>query len=118
VSIDSLSLVVPWFLAATALLHLILPAPLAITATFSYTMMGLFYEFVHYLAHTRVTPKWKFLRNIKSHHMKHHLIDDRYWQTFTITEIDTIMKTAPDAKELQRMAARRRELDSVGQGAD
>ena len=80
------------------------------TATFAYTVMGLFYEFVHYLAHTKVQPKWEFLRNIKAHHMKHHLIDDRFWQTFTWTEIDRFMGTAPGAKELQRMAVWRKQL--------
>eukprot|EP00802_Teleaulax_amphioxeia_P026197 Tamp_27214.p1 GENE.Tamp_27214~~Tamp_27214.p1 ORF type:complete len:283 (+),score=45.85 Tamp_27214:50-850(+) len=108
VSIDSMSLVVPWFIAAASLSYGLLPAHLAVTATGSYTCMGLFYEFVHYLAHTKVQPKNGFLRNIKSHHMKHHLVDDRYWQTFSWTQIDSILGTAPDAKELQEMAARRR----------
>ena len=108
VSIDSLSLVIPWFIVAATLLHVILPAPLALTATCAYTTMGIFYEFVHYLAHTRVQPKSQFLRNIKSHHMKHHLIDDRFWHTFSWTEIDRIMGTAPSTAELQSMAAMRR----------
>eukprot|EP00277_Geminigera_cryophila_P030443 CAMPEP_0173063606 /NCGR_PEP_ID=MMETSP1102-20130122/4486_1 /TAXON_ID=49646 /ORGANISM="Geminigera sp., Strain Caron Lab Isolate" /LENGTH=198 /DNA_ID=CAMNT_0013930445 /DNA_START=426 /DNA_END=1022 /DNA_ORIENTATION=+ len=108
VSIDSMSLVLPWFFTASLVLHLVLPAHLAMTATTTYTIMGLFYEFVHYLAHTKVQPKSKFLRNIKTHHMKHHLIDDRYWHTFSWTEIDRIMGTAPDKEELRNMAALRR----------
>jgi len=40
--------------------------------------------------------------------MKHHLIDDRYWHTFSWTEIDRIMGTAPDKEELRNMAALRR----------
>lgn len=108
VSIDSMSLVLPWFLTASLALQVVLPAHLAVTATTTYTACGLFYEFVHYLAHTAVQPKSKFLRNIKTHHMKHHLIDQRYWHTFSWIEIDSIMDTAPTSKQLQHMAAQRR----------
>ena len=54
-----MSLVLPWFFTASLVLHLVLPAHLAMTATTTYTIMGLFYEFVHYLAHTKVQPKSK-----------------------------------------------------------
>ena len=39
---------------ADSLLHVLLPRELALSATLAYTTMGLFYEFVHYLAHTQV----------------------------------------------------------------
>ena len=29
--------------------------------------------------------------------MKHHLIDDAYWHTFSCTHIDTLLGTAPSA---------------------
>ena len=108
VSIDSMGLVVPWFAVVAAVFHSLLPAHLAVTAMASYATMGLFYEFVHYLAHTKVQPKLGFVRQIKTHHMKHHLVDDRFWHTFTCTPIDTLMGTAPPTQELQRMAAQRR----------
>jgi hypothetical protein len=39
---------------ADSLLLVVLPRELALSATLAYTTMGLFYEFVHYLAHTQV----------------------------------------------------------------
>ena len=108
VSIDSMSLVVPWFMVATGLLHVLFPAHLALTATTAYTGMGLFYEFTHYLAHTKAQPKSLFLSNIKRHHMRHHLVDDRFWHTFSWTEIDSIMGTAPTGSELHKLAKERR----------
>lgn len=68
VSIDPAPLMLGWLGCAALLLKLVLPLHLAISATLGYALAGLFYEWAHYIAHTKVN----FPRNSYWYQMKHH----------------------------------------------
>ena len=54
ISIDPAWLMVSWLATAHVVFRLVLPLPLALTATLGYATAGLFYEWSHYIVHTRV----------------------------------------------------------------
>lgn len=56
ISIDSPALMLVWMTTAHVILRSLLPWPLAITATIAYATAGLFYEWSHYIVHTKVKP--------------------------------------------------------------
>lgn len=104
ISIDPPSLIVGWF--AVVFLILIALSPnfsIAISAMIGYSIAGLFYEWTHYVVHTRVVPKNPFFRRLRDHHMRHHLFDDSYWFAFTLPQIDNLFQTNPNVKEMVRM---------------
>mmetsp|Transcript_27586 Transcript_27586/g.81139 ORF Transcript_27586/g.81139 Transcript_27586/m.81139 type:complete len:306 (-) Transcript_27586:348-1265(-) len=53
VSIDPPALLIGWMAVAHAIMRLIFPLPLALSATVGYAIAGLWYEWAHFLAHTR-----------------------------------------------------------------
>lgn len=61
------------------------------------TLLGLNYEWVHFLIHTDYKPKTRLYRAIWRHHRLHHFKNERYW--FTVTSsgtADQVLRTAPD----------------------
>jgi hypothetical protein len=68
VSIDPAPLMLGWLGSAALFLKLVLPLNLALSATLGYALAGLFYEWAHYIAHTKVN----FPRNSYWYQMKHH----------------------------------------------
>jgi hypothetical protein len=48
---------------------------------------GLLYEWLHYIVHTRWTPpagwRGKWLREVRRHHMLHHMRNEHYWLSFS-----------------------------------
>jgi len=67
VSIDPAPLMLGWLAVAHLLLRSFLPLPVALSATIGYTGAGLFYEWTHFIVHTRVRFKpdsyWQSLKN-------------------------------------------------------
>ncbi|CAN0453986.1 unnamed protein product, partial [Hapterophycus canaliculatus] len=53
VCVDPPDLVAGWTLAAACIFKLLLPLPLAMTVLAAYMSMGLVYEWVHFIVHTR-----------------------------------------------------------------
>lgn len=53
VCVDPPDLVAGWTLAAACVFKLLLPLPLALTVLSAYMSMGLVYEWVHFIVHTR-----------------------------------------------------------------
>merc|ERR1712151_710838 len=95
ISIDSPELVLGWLFIAHFIFRLILPLPLAISATIGYASAGLFYERSHYIVHTRVKPTTNFFRKVRDHHIRHHLVNEKYWLGFSVPKIDDIFGTNP-----------------------
>jgi Fatty acid hydroxylase superfamily len=61
------------------------------------TMLGLVYEWCHYLIHSDYKPKTLFYRAIWHHHRLHHFKNEHYW--FTVTSCgtaDRVLRTSPD----------------------
>ena len=102
ISIDSPELVLGWLFTVHALFRLALPLPLAISATIGYSTAGLFYEWAHYIVHTRVKPKGNFFRKMRDHHMRHHLVNEKYWLGFSIPQIDDIFGTNPSLEKARK----------------
>jgi hypothetical protein len=106
ISIDPAYLMVGWLVGAHMLLRLALPLPFALSATLGYVSAGLFYEWAHYIVHTRVKPPNAFWKRVRDNHIKHHLVDDRYWLSFTIPFVDDLFGTNPQVEDVKRERAR------------
>eukprot|EP00877_Chromochloris_zofingiensis_P009605 jgi/Chrzof1/4899/Cz15g03180.t1 len=69
--------------------------PLYLTATATYYIMGLHYEWVHYVVHTRWVPDSKWYKAVRRHHMLHHCRNEDYWLSFSIPAVDQLFGTRP-----------------------
>jgi hypothetical protein len=61
------------------------------------TVLGLCYEWCHYLIHSDYKPKTRVYRAVWQHHRLHHFKNEHYW--FTVTSsgtADRILRTSPD----------------------
>ena len=103
VSIDSAELIMGWLLTVHVFLRAVLPLPLALSATIGYATAGLFYEWAHYIVHTKVKPKrGSFWARVRDNHMRHHKINEKYWLAFSVPGIDDLFGTNPNVKEARR----------------
>jgi len=101
ISIDPPSLILTWFTVVLTTLLLVCPTiSIALSSMIGYSLSGLFYEWTHYIVHTRVKPKHPFFRRLRDHHMRHHLVDNHYWYAFTLPQIDNIFGTNPNVKDV------------------
>ena len=66
-----------------------------------YTIMGLLYEWTHYLIHSRYRPKSAFYKKLWQHHRWHHCKNEHYWFGVTMTAGDQVLGTAPDQKDVE-----------------
>ena len=117
ISIDPPALMITWMIAAHLLLKAILPWPLALTATVAYATAGLYYEWSHYIVHTKVPPPNRLARQMRDNHMRHHCVDHRYWLAFSLPLVDDWMGTNPDVRDVQQehRAARTKTKTKTGQ---
>lgn len=61
------------------------------------TVLGLAYEWMHYLIHSDYKPKSRVYRAVWRHHRLHHFKNEHYW--FTVTSsgtADRVLRTSPD----------------------
>jgi hypothetical protein len=108
VSLDPAPLLMGWMWTALVLLLLVLPTQeAAVTATLGYSCAGLFYEWTHFIVHTKVPFRPNSVwRRLKDHHMQHHLLDNRYWLSFSIPAVDRLFGTGPSVQEVMRRRER------------
>jgi sterol desaturase/sphingolipid hydroxylase (fatty acid hydroxylase superfamily) len=88
-----------WVLPITVALALFaFPRPgLGLTYLALITMLGICYEWTHYLIHSDYKPKSRFYRAIWRNHRQHHFKNEHYW--FTVTSsgtADRVLGTYPD----------------------
>lgn len=105
VSIDPAPLMLGWFTIVHLLLRYVLELPLhlTLTASITYGIAGLFYEWTHYIVHTRVRfPRGSYWEHVKNHHARHHLVNNNHWFAFSLTQIDDIFGTNPKVSEVSR----------------
>ena len=95
-----------WLLTAHLLFRWMLPLPLALSATLGYAGAGLFYEWSHFIVHTRVRFSSAYWKNMKDHHIRHHLVDSNYWLGFSVPAIDSLFGTNPNVQEIKRQLKR------------
>jgi sterol desaturase/sphingolipid hydroxylase (fatty acid hydroxylase superfamily) len=98
ISIDPAPLMLAWLATAGLILRCLFPLPMAVSAALGYATAGLFYEWSHYIVHTKVKPPNRFMRTMRDNHMRHHQIDNRYWFAFSLPAIDDVFSTNPDVR--------------------
>jgi hypothetical protein len=108
ISIDSAPIMIGWLTVVHLLLRFGLSSVLSLhliyTATIAYGMAGLFYEWTHFIVHTKVRfPSNSFWTKVKNHHARHHLINHDNYFAFTITQIDDFFGTNPDVTKVPRL---------------
>lgn len=107
ISIDPLWLICSWLSIVFCLVCVIgrplIPFPIGLSIVIGYAMSGLCYEWCHYIVHTKVQAKNKYFRKVKQHHIKHHLVNDKYWFGFCVPMIDDVFGTNPDVRRLHEM---------------
>lgn len=103
ISIDPPGLMIGWLLAVHISLRLFLPLPLAVSATLGYSCAGLFYEWAHYIAHTKVrfAPN-SYWQRMKDHHIRHHLVDSNSWLGFSLPAVDDLFGTNPTVQQVRQ----------------
>jgi len=89
-----------WVLpVAVAIAVLAFPrAGLGLTYLVFVTVLGLGYEWCHYLIHSDYKPKTGLYQAIRKNHRQHHFKNEHYW--FTVTSsgtADRVLGTYPDA---------------------
>lgn len=61
------------------------------------TLLGLTYEWCHYLIHSDYTPKSPVYRAVWRNHRQHHYKNEHYWFTVTTAgTADRLLRTCPD----------------------
>lgn len=105
ISIEPAGLLLGWMLTVHVILRcLVLPSslPLALSATLGYSLAGLFYEWAHYIVHTKVRLKSPFWKTVKDNHIRHHLVNHDYWFGFSLPLIDDLFQTNPSVADARR----------------
>ncbi len=75
-------------------------APLAWTGIAFFLLLTLHYEWIHFLIHTRVTPRTSYYQRLWKNHRLHHFKNEHYWYGVTRLEADHLLHTAPAANEV------------------
>ncbi|WNG90818.1 sterol desaturase family protein [Mycobacterium sp. ITM-2016-00318] len=96
---------IPWkaliWVVALAVAVALLAFPrtgLSLTFLTLFGVLGLCYEWCHYLIHSDYKPKTRFYRAIWRNHRQHHFKNEHYW--FTVTSsgtADRMLGTCPDS---------------------
>lgn len=74
---------------------------LAFTGIATFAMMGMVYEWTHYLVHSRYRPRSAFYKRLWKHHRLHHCKNEHYWYGVTMTSGDRLLGTLPDEDEVE-----------------
>jgi hypothetical protein len=75
-------------------------APLALSGIAFHLALALHYEWVHFLAHTRVAPRTRHYRRLVKNHRRHHFKNEHYWFGVTMLGGDHLLGTAPAALDV------------------
>jgi Fatty acid hydroxylase superfamily len=94
---------IPWqsllWVVATAIAITLLAFPrpgMGLTYLAFLAVLGIGYEWTHYLIHSDYKPKTRVYRAIWRHHRLHHFKNEHYW--FTVTSAgtaDRVLRTSP-----------------------
>ncbi len=64
-------------------------------------LVGLVYEWTHYLTHCSYRPRSRWYRRIWRFHRLHHFKNERYWMGVTLHAADRLLGTCPDPREVE-----------------
>ena len=74
---------------------------LGLTFLVTIGVIGIVYEWTHYLVHTDYRPKTWLYRKLWTHHRLHHYKNENYWFAFTATYPDIAFRTDPAPNEVE-----------------
>lgn len=74
---------------------------LALTVLCVAPVLGLVYEWTHFLCHCSYRPRSAFYRRIWRHHRWHHFKNEHYWMGVTMHAADHLLGTAPAVGEVE-----------------
>jgi sterol desaturase/sphingolipid hydroxylase (fatty acid hydroxylase superfamily) len=78
---------------------------LGLTALVSLGVLGMFYEWTHYLIHSDYKPRSRAYRAVWRNHRLHHYKNEHYWFTVTTTSTaDRLFGTYPDPTTVRTSA--------------
>ncbi|QIK65006.1 sterol desaturase family protein [Nocardioides sp. HDW12B] len=103
---------IPWqtlaglVVVVPALALLAFPRPhQALAFVVTVAVVGLVYEWVHYLVHSDYRPRSRAYRAVHRHHRLHHFKNENYWLTVTSAHTaDRIFGTDPDPADVPTSA--------------
>jgi hypothetical protein len=75
-------------------------AALAMTGVVAHLALSLHYEWVHFLVHTRVTPRTAWYQRLRRNHRLHHFKNEHYWFGVTMLSGDRLLQTAPPLRQV------------------
>ena len=75
---------------------------LALTGEVSYLLLGLHYEWVHYLAHIPWCPDIRHYQRRVREHRYHHFRNENYWWGVSMGSGDRLFGTAPAVEDIGR----------------
>lgn len=81
--------------------------PELLTFSFVYLLLGLHYEWVHYLTHITWSPPVAYYVQRVLEHRWHHFRNENYWWGVSMGMGDRLFGTAPDAKGVSRSGTNR-----------
>lgn len=86
-----------------ALAFLLTPSrELALSGLVAYLALALHYEWVHFICHTRYTPKSAHYRRLVRSHRLHHFKNEHYWYGVSMLAADRPLRTAPAPDSVER----------------
>lgn len=62
--------------------------------------VALQYEWIHFMVHTRIQPRYAFTRQLFRHHRLHHYRNEHHWYSFSLPAVDKLMGTSPELSEV------------------
>lgn len=89
-------------LLAAAWLLLAPTLAVGLTGLLSTSVIGLCYEWVHFVCHVPHTPRTAWMRRRVKHHRLHHYKNERYWYGVSLHLGDRVLGTLPDATAVPR----------------
>ena len=85
----------------TVLWLVIAPLELALTGLTTTALLGLVYEWTHFLIHTDYRPRTRAFRRLWVSHRLHHFKNENYWYGVTMLSGDWLLGTQPDPAEVE-----------------
>lgn len=93
----------PWVLPVYALILWLVPdLRLGLTFVAAYLLLGLHYEWCHYLAHIGWCPPLGYYQRRVREHRLHHFRNENYWWGVSMGVADRWFGTAPDPANVDR----------------
>jgi hypothetical protein len=72
-----------------------------LTLLVTLALVGLIYEWTHYLCHSSYRPKSRWYRRIWRHHRWHHFKNEHYWMGVSRHFGDWVLGTNPDVHKIE-----------------